>query len=47
MTRIPDTLLQDGFTQDQFGHPTCPCGNKTEIDGNFPCEHENPLNEII
>ena len=47
MTQIPETLLGDGFTQDQFGHPICPCGNKTEVDGNFPCEHENPLNGLI
>jgi hypothetical protein len=43
--QIPDDLLPDGFTQDQFGHPICPCGNKTEQDGDFPCEHDNPLKE--
>jgi len=45
--KIPDHLLPEGFTQDQFGHPICPCGNKTEVDGGFPCEHENPLANII
>ena len=44
---IPTELLPDGFTQDRFGHPICPCGNKTEVDGGFPCDHENPLNELI
>jgi len=45
--QIPDELLPDGFTQDRFGHPVCPCGNKTEVDGAFPCEHENPLSGLI
>ena len=45
--QIPEHLLGEGFTQDQFGHPICPCGNKTEVDGGFPCEHENPLNGLI
>jgi hypothetical protein len=43
---IPDELLPEGFTQ-HMGMPVCPCGNKTEVDGEFPCEHENPLGEII
>jgi len=45
--KIPDELLPDGFTQDQYGQPICPCGNKTEVDGNFPCEHTNPLSDLI
>lgn len=44
---IPESLLPDGFTQDRFGHPICPCGNKTEVDGSFPCDHENPLKGYI
>jgi hypothetical protein len=44
---IPSHLLPYGFEQDQFGQPICPCGNKTEVDGGFPCEHENPLKNII
>jgi hypothetical protein len=47
MPQIPDELLPDGFTQDQFGQPICPCGNKTEVDGSFPCEHDNPLSGLI
>jgi hypothetical protein len=43
---IPESLLPEGFTQ-HHGMPICPCGNKTEVDGGFPCEHENPLKEII
>lgn len=45
--KIPSELLPEGFSQDRFGHPVCPCGNKTEVDGGFPCEHENPLNGLI
>lgn len=47
MVKIPEDMLPEGFTQDQFGHPICPCGNKTEVDGDFPCEHENPLKGYI
>jgi len=47
MVDIPESMLPEGFTQDQFGHPICPCGNKTEVDGDFPCEHDNPLSGLI
>jgi hypothetical protein len=41
--KIPEHVLPEGFTQNQFGEPICPCGNQTEQDGDFPCHHENPL----
>jgi len=45
--KIPENMIPDGFSQDRFGHPMCPCGNKTEVDGSFPCEHENFLKNYI
>lgn len=42
---IPQELLPEGFTQ-HHGMPICPCGHKTEPDGDFPCEHNNPLTEL-
>jgi len=47
MVKIPEHVLPEGYSQDRFGHPVCPCGHKTEVDGKFPCEHENPLNGLI
>lgn len=41
--QIPDSMLPDEYTQDRFGQPICPHGNKTEVDGGFPCDCENPL----
>jgi len=46
MVRIPDDLLPEGFSQ-RMGDPVCPCGHRTEVDGSFPCDHENPLRNII
>lgn len=43
---IPESMLPEGFSQ-HMGMPVCPCGNKTEIDGDFSCEHENPLKGLI
>jgi hypothetical protein len=46
MVRIPDELLPEGFSQ-HMGMPMCPCGYKTEVDGEFQCDkHENPLKKM-
>lgn len=41
--KIPDHVLPDDWSQDQFGHPICPHGNKMEQDGRGPCGCESPL----
>jgi|AKVG01.1.fsa_nt_gi hypothetical protein len=46
MVAIPEDMLPEGFSN-HMGMPMCPCGNITEVDGEFPCEHENPVKKLL
>jgi len=44
----PDNRIgKEGFEQVDENHVKCPCGHTIEIDEGFPCQHRNPMKDML